>query len=92
MSKRMKWAVRTFVAVAAVSLPVNAFAAPAAANYPKEIGKSEGELNIVAWEGYAQDDWIKPFEARIRLQGEPQICRFLRRDGCADALRRRQLL
>lgn len=63
MSKRMKWAVRAFAAAAAVLLPVNAFAAPAAADYPKEIGKSEGELNIVAWEGYAQDDWIKPFEA-----------------------------
>jgi putative spermidine/putrescine transport system substrate-binding protein len=37
-------------------------AAPAPANYPKEIGKGEGALNIVAWEGYAQDDWIKPFE------------------------------
>jgi putative spermidine/putrescine transport system substrate-binding protein len=22
----------------------------------------EGELDIVAWEGYAQDDWVKPFE------------------------------
>ncbi|TMV59119.1 ABC transporter substrate-binding protein, partial [Thioclava sp. BHET1] len=37
-------------------------AAPVAAQYPKAIGKGEGELNIVAWEGYAQDDWIKPFE------------------------------
>ncbi len=38
------------------------FAAPAQPNYPKEIGKGEGSLNIVAWEGYAQDDWVKPFE------------------------------
>jgi putative spermidine/putrescine transport system substrate-binding protein len=36
--------------------------APAKANFPKTIGKGEGILNIVAWEGYAQDDWIKPFE------------------------------
>ncbi len=27
------------------------------------IGKGEGTLNLVAWEGYAQDDWVKPFEA-----------------------------
>ncbi len=27
------------------------------------IGKGEGVLNVVAWEGYAQDDWVKPFEA-----------------------------
>jgi putative spermidine/putrescine transport system substrate-binding protein len=23
----------------------------------------EGQLNMVVWEGYAQDDWVKPFEA-----------------------------
>ena len=40
------------------------FAAPVQPNYPKEIGKSEGALNIVAWEGYAQDDWVKPFETQ----------------------------
>lgn len=38
------------------------YAAPAAPHYPKEIGAGEGALNIVAWEGYAQDDWVKPFE------------------------------
>ncbi len=47
-----------------VLLPQGAGAEPAKANYPAEIGKGEGVLNIVAWEGYAQDDWIKPFEAK----------------------------
>jgi putative spermidine/putrescine transport system substrate-binding protein len=28
----------------------------------QKIGTGEGALNIVAWEGYAQDDWVKPFE------------------------------
>ena len=28
----------------------------------QQIGPGEGTLNIVAWEGYAQDDWVKPFE------------------------------
>ncbi len=27
------------------------------------IGKGEGALNVIAWEGYAADDWVKPFEA-----------------------------
>src|SRR5260370_30950484 len=50
------------VALAAfVAHPV--LAAPAGSNYPKSIGSGEGGLNIVAWEGYAEDDWIKPFEA-----------------------------
>lgn len=39
-----------------------AAADPVAPNYPKSIGKGEGALNIVAWEGYAEDAWIKPFE------------------------------
>lgn len=49
--------------VASLATPSTGWAAPAEASYPKEIGKGEGALNIVAWEGYAQDDWVKPFEA-----------------------------
>ena len=26
------------------------------------IGKGEGQLNLIAWEGYAQHEWVKPFE------------------------------
>jgi putative spermidine/putrescine transport system substrate-binding protein len=32
------------------------------ANLPTSIGKTEGQLNLVAWEGYAQPEWVKPFE------------------------------
>jgi putative spermidine/putrescine transport system substrate-binding protein len=31
-------------------------------NLPKSIGAGEGALNAVAWEGYTQPDWVKPFE------------------------------
>ena len=44
-----------------LSVPV-AQAKPVAPHYPKTIGKSEGQLNLVAWEGYAQPEWVKPFE------------------------------
>lgn len=40
----------------------SALAAPVAPHYPSKIGKGEGQLNIVAWEGYAQPEWVKPFE------------------------------
>jgi putative spermidine/putrescine transport system substrate-binding protein len=30
---------------------------------PTKIGNGEGQLNLVAWEGYAQPEWVKPFEA-----------------------------
>jgi putative spermidine/putrescine transport system substrate-binding protein len=26
------------------------------------IGKGEGKVNIIAWEGYTEPDWVKPFE------------------------------
>ncbi len=55
-----KWMARLLVGVAGL-LPL---AQGAAAMAPlSAIGKGEGTLNIVAWEGYAQDDWVKPFEA-----------------------------
>jgi putative spermidine/putrescine transport system substrate-binding protein len=33
-----------------------------------KIGPGEGVLNIVAWEGYAEDSWVKPFEAATGCQ------------------------
>jgi putative spermidine/putrescine transport system substrate-binding protein len=67
-------------ALAAVSLlpasasavRVNAGAALSAptANMPvlKSIGKGEGHLNLIAWEGYAQPEWVKPFEKATGCQ------------------------
>ena len=31
-------------------------------NLPTSIGKGEGQLNVIAWEGYTQPQWVKPFE------------------------------
>jgi putative spermidine/putrescine transport system substrate-binding protein len=40
------------------------------ANAPvlKSVGKGEGKLNLIAWEGYAQPQWVKPFEASTGCQ------------------------
>lgn len=43
--------------MAAMMVPLAAHAADI-----KKIGKGEGQLAIVAWEGYAEDQWVKPFE------------------------------
>jgi putative spermidine/putrescine transport system substrate-binding protein len=32
------------------------------------IGKGEGKLNVIAWEGYTQPEWVKPFEAQSGCQ------------------------
>src|SRR5713226_3480379 len=36
----------------------------ASAKLPTSIGPGEGQLNLVAWEGYDQPQWVKPFEAQ----------------------------
>jgi putative spermidine/putrescine transport system substrate-binding protein len=33
-----------------------------ASNLPQKIGPGEGQLNLVAWEGYTEPEWVKPFE------------------------------
>jgi len=32
------------------------------------VGKGEGQLNLIAWEGYAQPQWVKPFEQATGCQ------------------------
>ena len=40
----------------------------AASKLPTTIGKGEGQLNLIAWEGYTQPQWVKPFEAQTGCQ------------------------
>ena len=35
---------------------------------PTTIGKGEGQLNLIAWEGYTQPEWVKPFEQQTGCQ------------------------
>jgi putative spermidine/putrescine transport system substrate-binding protein len=35
--------------------------APSPAAYSSNL-QGEGELNLIAWQGYTEDDWVKPFE------------------------------
>ena len=51
---------------------------------PTSIGKGEGQLNLIAWEGYAQPQWVKPFERRP-AEGEREVRGLLERDGLAHA-------
>ena len=66
---------RSSMCVAALSMVVLGFAgvqsgagasgltAPTAGMKPQtSIGKGEGKLNLIAWSGYAQPQWVKPFE------------------------------
>jgi putative spermidine/putrescine transport system substrate-binding protein len=31
-------------------------------NLPTSVGRGEGQLNLIAWEGYTEPEWVKPFE------------------------------
>jgi putative spermidine/putrescine transport system substrate-binding protein len=48
--------------LAACGKPAATPAADAGPAMITELGANEGVLNIVAWEGYAEDQWVKPFE------------------------------
>jgi putative spermidine/putrescine transport system substrate-binding protein len=34
----------------------------------QSIGKGEGKLNVIAWEGYTEPSWVKPFEKQTGCQ------------------------
>jgi putative spermidine/putrescine transport system substrate-binding protein len=35
---------------------------------PTKIGPGEGKLSLIAWEGYTQPQWVKPFEKKTGCQ------------------------
>jgi putative spermidine/putrescine transport system substrate-binding protein len=35
---------------------------------PTSVGKGEGKLNLIAWEGYTEPEWVKPFEQQTGCQ------------------------
>jgi putative spermidine/putrescine transport system substrate-binding protein len=35
---------------------------------PQKVGKGEGQLNLIAWEGYLEPQWVKPFEQQTGCQ------------------------
>jgi putative spermidine/putrescine transport system substrate-binding protein len=65
---RRRFAARAAVAVLTAALCVVAAGCggggekKSEAKLPDSIGPGEGSLSLVAWEGYAQDQWVKPFE------------------------------
>jgi putative spermidine/putrescine transport system substrate-binding protein len=57
---------KVLVAIAGVALVATACTTgtPAASGpaLPTAVGEGEGELNLVAWAGYVEEDWVAPFE------------------------------
>ena len=56
------------LAALAVALCVPAAGVSSGNGLPTTIGKGEGSLNLVAWEGYTQAQWVKPFQKATGCQ------------------------
>ena len=50
------------VAAFATALCIPAAGISAGNGLPTTIGKGEGQLNLIAWEGYTQPQWVTPFQ------------------------------
>ena len=63
---KIDWVLAALLAVMAVAVSAcgSSSNSSSASNLPTKIGPGEGQLNLVAWEGYAQPEWVKPFEAK----------------------------
>jgi len=46
---------------AALCVPASGAGSSAGSSMITKIGKSEGQLNLIAWEGYTAPQWVKPF-------------------------------
>jgi putative spermidine/putrescine transport system substrate-binding protein len=65
---------RTHVLVAALAaaLCVPASGAGTASGLPSKIGKGEGKLTMIAWEGYLDAKWVKPFVKQTGCKIQPK--------------------
>jgi putative spermidine/putrescine transport system substrate-binding protein len=84
-----------FVAALAAALCVPASGVSSAASGPSmitKIGKAEGSLNLIAWEGYTYKQWVQPFvkqtgcKVRAKFGGSSDEMVTLMRTGQYDAV------
>jgi putative spermidine/putrescine transport system substrate-binding protein len=63
---KIDWIMGVTLALLAVGVSAcgSSSSSSASSKLPTSIGAGEGQLNLVAWEGYAQPEWVKPFEAQ----------------------------
>jgi putative spermidine/putrescine transport system substrate-binding protein len=61
---KIDWALAVILAAMTVTVAAcgSSSSSSTTSSLPTSVGKGEGQLNLVAWEGYAQPEWVKPFE------------------------------
>ncbi len=77
---------------AALCVPASGVSASSAPSMITKIGKGEGSLNLVVWEGYTQPQWVKPFtkntgcKVKAKYGGSSDEMVTLMRTGQYDAV------
>src|SRR5207302_5214238 len=59
---KIDWLLAGILVAMATAVTACGSSGTSSSSLPTKIGKGEGQLNLVAWEGYAQPEWVKPFE------------------------------
>jgi putative spermidine/putrescine transport system substrate-binding protein len=59
---KIDWLLAGILVAMATTVTACGSSGTSSSSLPTKIGKGEGALNLVAWEGYAQPQWVKPFE------------------------------
>jgi putative spermidine/putrescine transport system substrate-binding protein len=57
-----------FTAAGCGSSKKSATSSTSGPSLPTKIGPGEGKLSLIAWEGYTQPQWVKPFEQKTGCQ------------------------
>src|SRR6202030_1577680 len=67
---KIDWALGAVLAALAITVTAcgSSSSSSSSASLPTKIGAGEGQLNLIAWEGYAQPEWVKPFEQQTGCQ------------------------
>src|SRR5947208_2824423 len=59
---KIDWALALVLGAMVIGASACGSSGKSASNLPTTIGPGEGQLNLVAWEGYTEAKWVKPFE------------------------------
>ena len=57
---------------AALCVPASGVSSAADDSPITKVGKGEGSLNLIAWEGYTQPQWVKPFTKATGCKVKPK--------------------
>jgi putative spermidine/putrescine transport system substrate-binding protein len=77
---------------AALCVPASGVSSAAENSTITKVGKAEGRLNLIAWEGYTQPQWVRPFtkatgcKVRAKYGGSSDEMVTLMRTGQYDAV------